>query len=179
MLPTSVHRTVINTFKGAKSQNPSVLGCSWNLNPSVIVEYGGTVEPAVFCTSINRRGLGVPTRCAIMQHDSTGQRRVPCGHRCPRHPVLHMLEVAGPSSTQPGRFAMYLACLLRSREAEVLSVFGTHEDVKTAMVRWLQQHPGNSVLRGRRVKLTTRLHLVPRLRINGAIPLLPLYTLMT
>jgi hypothetical protein len=32
---------------------------------------------------------------------------------------------------------------------------------------------------GRRVKLTTLLHLVPRLRMRGAIPLLPLYAFMS
>jgi hypothetical protein len=31
---------------------------------------------------------------------------------------------------------------------------------------------------GRGVKLTTHLHLVPRLRVSGAIPLLPLYAFM-
>ena len=31
---------------------------------------------------------------------------------------------------------------------------------------------------GRGVKLTTHLHLVPRLRMSGAIPLIPLYAFM-
>jgi hypothetical protein len=31
---------------------------------------------------------------------------------------------------------------------------------------------------GRRLRLTTQIHLVPRLRINGAVPLFPLYAFM-
>ena len=35
MPPASEHGTVMNAFKGTIQQNPSILGSSWNLKPSI------------------------------------------------------------------------------------------------------------------------------------------------